>query len=87
MSRIIDVRALPKFNIWVKFQDGAEGKVDLSDLAGKGVFSKWLEPGFFELVAVDKESHTVTWPGGIDLSPESLYEDISGKSALRARHA
>lgn len=87
MLRIIDVRPLPKFHIRIKFQDGAEGTLDLSDLAGKGVFSKWKEPGFFESVFIDKESHTVAWPGGIDLSPESLYEEITGKSAPKTMHA
>lgn len=87
MVRIVDVRALPKFKIWIKFQDRKEGIVDLSDLVGKGVFAKWKEPGFFESVFIDKESRTVAWPGGIDLSPESLYEDITGKSPLKAMHA
>ena len=83
MPKIVEVRALPKFKIWIKFQDGKAGTVDLSDLAGKGVFSKWKEPGFFESVSIDKESHTAAWPGGIDLSPESLYQDITGKSPIR----
>jgi hypothetical protein len=87
MLKIIDVRPLPGFKIRVKFQDGVEGQVDLSDLVGKGVFSKWKEPGFFESVFIDKESHTVAWPGGIDLSPESLYAEITGKSPLKTTHA
>jgi Protein of unknown function (DUF2442) len=87
MLKIIDVRPLPGFKILVKFQDGVEGQVDLSDLVGKGVFSKWKEPGFFESVFIDKESHTVAWPGGIDLSPETLYAEITGKSPLKTTHA
>ena len=87
MLKIIDVRPLPGFKIWVKFQDGVEGNVDLSDLVGKGVFSKWKEAGFFESVFIDKESHTVAWPGGIDLSPESLHAEITGKRLLKATNA
>ena len=87
MLKIIDVRPLPGFKIRVKFQDGVEGQVDLSDLVGKGVFSKWKEPGFFESVFIDKESHTVVWPGGIDLSPESLYSEITGKRLLKEMNA
>ena len=85
--KINEVRPLPGFKIWVKFQDGVEGNVDLSDLVGKGVFSKWKEPGFFESVFIDKESHTVAWPGGIDLSPESLHAEITGKRLPKATHA
>jgi hypothetical protein len=32
------------------------------------------DPALFALVTVDPESGTVTWPGGIDLAPEPLYE-------------
>ena len=39
--------------------------MDLSDLAGKGVFSKW--------------NHKVAWPGGIDLCPDALYVEVTGK--------
>jgi hypothetical protein len=52
-----------------------------SDLAGKGVFARWREPGFFEQVVVDPESATVAWPGGIDLAPDALYEDVAAVQA------
>ncbi len=87
MVRIVEVKPLAKFKIWVRFQDRTQGWVDVSDLAGKGVFSKWKEPGFFETVFIDKESHTVAWPGGIDLAPESLYEEVAGRSPLKTSRA
>ena len=87
MVRIVEVKPLAKFKIWVRFQDGTQGWVDVSDLAGKGIFSKWKEPGFFETVFIDKESHTVAWPGGIDLAPESLYEEVAGRSPLKTSRA
>ncbi len=37
------VRALKPYRIWVGFEDGLEGEVDLSDLAGRGVFQRWTE--------------------------------------------
>ena len=85
--RIVAVKALSKFNIWIRFQDGTQGPVDLSDLAGKGVFVRWKRPRFFRAVFVDKESGTVAWPGGIDLAPESLYRDVSQASTAKAVHA
>jgi hypothetical protein len=36
----------------------------------------------FEKVFVDPESETVAWPGGIDLCPDSLYEEVTGESVL-----
>lgn len=39
MHEITDIRTLEGFLIWIKFSDNVEGVVDLSDVAGKGVFS------------------------------------------------
>lgn len=87
IPRVVSAKALPEYRLRVKFQDGAEGTVDLSDLVGKGVFAKWKDPRVFAAVFVDQETRTVAWPGGIDLSPESLYEDVAGKRPSKAVHA
>jgi hypothetical protein len=79
--RIERVVPRPGYRIWIRFADGLEGELDLSDLAGKGVFARWREPGFFEQVVVDPESATVAWPGGIDLAPDALYEDVAAVQA------
>lgn len=81
IHRVVEVRALPNFRIWVRFEDGASGQVDLVDVAGKGVFAYWDEPGAFERVFVDEESGTVAWPGGIDLAPDTLYREVTGLKA------
>jgi len=71
------VEPLERYRIRVRFTDGVEGEVDLSDLAGKGVFAAWSDN--FEQVFVDPESGTVAWPGGIDLCPVTLHRDVSRK--------
>lgn len=35
MSTIVQVRPLGSYRIWLRFSDGAQGEVDLSDLAGR----------------------------------------------------
>jgi len=79
MHRIEEVKPLPSFRVWIKFSDGVEGVVDLSELIGKGVFSKWSDKEYFNSVYINSESHTITWPGGIDLCPDVLYAEITGK--------
>lgn len=37
------------------------------------VFATARTPEGFAQVAVDAESGTVTWPGGADLAPDTLY--------------
>jgi hypothetical protein len=76
MYRIVAVEPLEKYRVRIRFLDGTEGEVDLSSLVGKGVFALWNDSEEFAKVFVDPESHTLAWPGGIDLCPETLYQDI-----------
>ncbi len=77
MYRVTEVEPLSRYWIRIRFADGVEGEIDLADLAGKGVFARWKEPGEFEKVYVDSEAGTVAWPGGIDLCPVTLYRDVA----------
>jgi len=80
MNKPVEVRAIAPFRIWVRFDDGSRGEVDLGALARKGgVFSPWREPGFFETVHIDEERGTVAWNREIDLCPDSLYLQVTGK--------
>lgn len=78
MKKIVEAEARSDYRLWVRYEEGAEGEVDLSNLMGKGVFKRWEDPAEFEKVFIDPETHTVAWPGGIDLCPDSLYEDLVG---------
>ena len=75
---VVAVRALDPFRIWVRFEDGLEGEADLSHLAGRGVFKRWVDnPSEFAQAAVDPDSGTVVWPSGLDVAPDRLYSDIA----------
>ncbi len=45
--------------------------MDVSLYLAYPVFERLREPGFFALVQTDHG--TVSWPGGIDLDPDSAY--------------
>ncbi len=79
LIRPVAVEARGKYRIWLKYSDGAEGEVDLSDCAGKGVFKAWDEPGVFESVHLD-EYNAVQWTDDLDMCPVALYMDLTGKT-------
>lgn len=78
MVRPLMVEARPGFRIWLRYSDGAEGEVDLSYLAGRGVFRAWRERSFFECVRVT-EYDAIAWGEEIELCPDALYLRITGK--------
>lgn len=90
MHKIVDVRPLKDYRIWIKFSDGVEGTVDLSELAGQGVFSIWNDINVFNSAFIDHDSHTVAWNGGIDLCPDTLYAkvlNVDPLDVLKTDHA
>lgn len=87
LPRITDARAMTGYRLWIRFSDGAEGMVDLSDLVGRGVFAAWRDPTVWNAVRIDPHSRTVSWPGDLDLDPDLLYTDITGKALPGAEAA
>lgn len=75
-SKIIACKAKPNYHVWICFDDGLEGEVDLSDLVGKGVFSAWESLDFFNQVRVDARTDTLAWGEDIDLDPYVLREKL-----------
>jgi uncharacterized protein DUF2442 len=79
MMRVVAVEARTPFTIWLRYADGVEGVVDLAPLAGGGVFDIWNEAGRFAKVRVD-EFGAVSWGDGVELDPDALYMQITGKT-------
>ena len=79
MFKIAEVKVLQGYRLWLRYADGVEGEVDLSDLSGRGVFAAWNERRFFESVRID-ESGALAWGDSIDLCPDALYLRLTGKT-------
>lgn len=75
---LIEVKAQQNYRLFVRFDDGLSGAVDLSQFVGKGVFAAWETPGIFEQVSLAEAGHP-EWPGGLDLCPDFLYMQLTGK--------
>lgn len=79
MRKICTVHVLQDYCLDLAFDDGVRGKVDLSHLAGKGVFSFWLDYNAFEQVRIGSSGELV-WGDRVDLCPDSLYLKVTGKT-------
>ena len=66
---------------YLKFDDGKEGIVDVSQLIEfTGVFQPLKDLDFFKTVKVNPEWGTIYWDNGADLDPDVLYSVITGES-------
>lgn len=72
------VKPLPGYRLWLRYSDGEEGEVGLSDLVGRGVFAVWNDAARFERVHL-AEHGRVVWDGGLDLCPDALYLRLTNR--------
>lgn len=63
------------YTVWLRFEDGSEGEVDLQGELWGPMFEPLRDPAEFGKVSV-AEYGTIAWPNGADLAPEFLYERV-----------
>ncbi|OGA15066.1 MAG: hypothetical protein A3I63_01660 [Betaproteobacteria bacterium RIFCSPLOWO2_02_FULL_66_14] len=74
IPRVIEVRPLENYRLWLRFQDGVTGTIDLSAELWGPVFEPLRDVALFRQAAVHPDLETVAWPNGADFAPEFLYQ-------------
>ena len=76
LLHVTDAKYLRDYVIWLRFNDGAEGEIDLAaELEGE-VFGPLKDLEQFKKFRVDHELETIVWDNGEDLAPEFLRAQI-----------
>ncbi|HBB88273.1 MAG TPA: DUF2442 domain-containing protein [Blastocatellia bacterium] len=73
MIEVVDAKYLKDYVIWLRFNDGSQGEVDLKDELSGEVFEPLNDPEFFKSFTLNPEWKTIAWPNGADFAPEFLY--------------
>ena len=76
--KLLEIKPLANYTLWLKYDDGTVGEVDLTELTEKGVFKKIKDKAFFKQVYIDKETDAVAWNEDLDLCPDSLFLKLKG---------
>ncbi len=85
LKDIVKVKPLKDFHLYLEFEDGAKGEVDIHKLIKfRGVFEPLKDEAFFAKVAVNPEWGTIFWPNGADLDPDVLYSVVTGEKIPEA---
>ncbi len=72
---ITGVEVIGQYRLRLTFEDVSVGDVDFAGRDWRGVFEPLRDPRYFARVTVDPEAGTITWPDGLDMAPEPLYEE------------
>jgi len=79
MLHPVAVKALPKNRIFIRYSDGVEGEIDLSEFANGKLFAAWKDPAFFQKVHVGPHRQ-IRWSDEIELCADALYMKLTGKT-------
>ncbi|MFI5228794.1 MAG: DUF2442 domain-containing protein [Gemmatimonadales bacterium] len=81
MLDVIEVRYVHDYVVWLRFDDGTQGELDLrAELWGE-MFEPLQNLDVFRRVSVNPDTGTIEWPNGADLAPEFLMEHLRVRSA------
>ena len=73
MIEVSRVEVSPDHLLLLIFDNGERRRFDMTPYLQYPVFKRLQNPAFFSLARVDYG--TVTWPGDIDIAPETLYHE------------
>ena len=80
LQDIVEARPLGGHRLYIRFEDGVDGEIDLKELVKlEGVFEPLQDPEEVARVRVEPDSGTICWPNGADLDPDVLYAELTGR--------
>lgn len=76
---VMELRAEHDYMLWLKFDDGMEGRVYLGDLMATTAYGAKIDEKDFFKVVVDPVSRAVTWEAGVHLDADMLYRNLANQ--------
>lgn len=70
---VTEANYLKDYQLLLKFNEGLEGVVDLSQQLWGAMFEPLKDKALFSLVKLDTELDTIVWSNGADFAPEFLH--------------
>ena len=74
---VVDARYLSGHRLWLMFDDGLEGEINLKGVLKGPIFNPLQNTDIFAGFKLDKKAGTLVWPNGADIAPEFLYDRLA----------
>jgi len=79
IPHVIEAKHISGHKVWLKFDDGASGELDLADELDGPVFEPLQDVEFFGRFVL--RYNTLSWENGADFAPEFLREKLAQAGA------
>jgi hypothetical protein len=74
---VVAARYAGNYQVWLQFNDGRKGLVDLADELHGAIFEPLRNRERFAQLYLDCELATIAWEHGADFAAEYLYEKLA----------
>ncbi len=71
---VVEARYVRDYTVWLRFNDGTCGEIDLLEELDGPVFGALRDKDFFKRFHI--AYHTIAWENGADFAPEFLREHV-----------
>ena len=79
IPHVIEAKYVNDYKVWVKFNDGLAGEIDLSHELDGPIFEPLKDILYFSQFSV--RFNTISWENGADLAPEFLREKLTQQAS------
>jgi hypothetical protein len=76
--KIESVTYVSGYTLHVKFLDGVEGDIELTELVSKGIFKVLQNQELFEKAY--NTGYSIAWSEELEIDSDTIYMELSGKS-------
>ena len=83
IPHVVEAKHIQGHRVWLKFDDGACGEVDLSDELSGPIFEPLKRVEYFRQFIV--RYNTLSWQNGADFAPEFLREMLAQQNIQKDR--
>ena len=77
LAKLLSVKPLDNYSIFVQFDDGTQGAISLKHLAQNGVFADWDKNNLFQNVHI-ADYGAIAWNDDIDICADNIYLQLRG---------
>jgi hypothetical protein len=76
IARLIAAWPLERYELWLAYDDGTEGAVDLENQLSPGSLAQLRDVREFRRLTLDRSQNILVWPSGVDLDTTALYREL-----------
>lgn len=71
MNRVVEIKILENYMVWIKFEDGFSGEINLKPFLGKGITKDLLKEDKFKTLNIE-DGGGIAFYNGYDFCPNYL---------------